>query len=428
MLSYHFLYYWVDFLQKLKYSAILNASKDRQLTECDTTLSPPLAGVRVLDLSTVVAGPFGSGQLARLGADVIRIVPPGKAVSGDPDPDLTIGLSDGFYYALQRGKRTFEIDLKSQEGKTQFLELAQQSDIVYDNFRPGVTARLGIDYMSLSAEKPDIITCSISGFGLEGPWSSVAAYDITMQALAGGMSITGNGDPAGEPVRWGVPIGDLAGSLYAVIAVLAALQERDQTGNGQMIDIALLDCQLAFNTYRVPQAFGMGAKFSSGAPRRGGAGTVPYGPFQCGDGQWLAIGVASNFWPGFCTAMSRPDLQSDPSFLTLRDRQANQADLDFVLEQMFITRTSDEWSKRLAAKGVPHGRVNTIAQAFADPSAKARGMLETITDKWGRNILVAGSPLNFENTPLSDCEAPADASADVAAIQNMLSTKKEGAR
>lgn len=376
------------------------------MTDPATTLTAPFHGIRVLDLSTVVAGPFGSGQLARLGADVIRIVPPGKARAGEPDPARDLDLTDGFYYALQRGKRCFELDLKAPDGRAAFLDLVRQSDVVYDNFRPGVTHRLGIDYLSLKAEKPEIITCSISGFGLEGPWSNVAAYDITMQALAGGMSITGNGDPEGEPVRWGVPIGDLAGSLYAVIGVLAALQERDRTGQGQMIDIALLDCQLAFNTYRVPQAFGAGAEFRSGAPRRGGAGTVPYGPFLCGDGQWLAIGVASNFWTGFCAAMSRPDLQYDPSFRTLKDRQANQADLDFVLEQAFLARSAAEWSALLATEGVPHGRINTIAQAFDDPNARARRMLETITDRWGRDVPVAASPFKFARTPLAQCPAP----------------------
>lgn len=386
----------------------------------DKCATPPLHGLRVLDLSTVVAGPFGSGQLARLGADVIRIVPPGQAHAGEPNPTRDLNLSDGFYYALQRGKRCFEIDLKAPDGRAAFIELVRQSDVVYDNFRPGVTHRLGIDYLSLKTEKPDIVTCSISGFGLEGPWSNVAAYDITMQALAGGMSITGNGDPDGEPVRWGVPIGDLAGSLYAVIAVLAAVEERDRTGQGQMIDIALLDCQLAFNTYRVPQAFGAGAEFRSGAPRRGGAGTVPYGPFQCGDGQWLAIGVASNFWNGFCAAMSRPDLQYDPSFCTLKDRQANQADLDFVLEQAFLARSAAEWSALLAAEGVPHGRINTIAQAFADPNAQARGMLESITDRWGRDVPVAASPFSYERTPLADCPAPRAPEKDFEEIGALL--------
>jgi len=246
-----------------------------------------------------------------------------------------------------------------------------------------------------------------------------------MQALAGGMSITGNGTPDGEPVRWGVPIGDLAGSLYAVIAVLAALEEQDRTGQGQMIDIALLDCQLALNTYRVPQAFGAGVEFRSGAPRRGGAGTVPYGPFLCGDGQWLAIGVASNFWAGFCAAISRPDLQYDPSFRTLKDRQANQADLDFVLEQAFLARSAAEWSALLAGKGVPHGRINTIAQAFDDPNARARGMLEHVTDRWGRDVPVSASPFKFAQTALADCPAPRAPAVDQAEIAALLGTLEE---
>lgn len=376
----------------------------------------PLDDVRILDLSTVVAGPFGSSLLAALGADVIRVVPPAAATAGEPDPDGPLRLSDGFYYALQRGKRTLALDLKQPRGRDLFLELVRTSDVVYDNFRPGVLARLGIDYPSLAQVNPKIIACSLSGYGQSGPWSKVAAYDITIQALAGAMSITGNGGADDIPCRWGVPVGDLAGSLYAAIAVLAALEERDRTGHGQMIDLALLDCQLALNTYRVPQVFGAGASFSSGMPRRGGAGTVPYGPFLCADGQWVTIGVATNFWRGFCAALKRPDLLEDAAFKTLKDRQANQGELDAILERIFATQDSATWAERLAAAGVPHGRVNTIAQAFADPQAQARGMIETIEDRWGRQIAVAASPLTFDQTRLRPRPAPADPVEDTVQI------------
>lgn len=382
----------------------------------DTEARPPLAGIRVLDLSTVVAGPFGSGLLATLGAEVIRVVPPASIRAGEPDPARPLDLSDGFHYALQRGKRTLSLDLKAEAGRALFLELVRGSDVVYDNYRPGVLARLGIDHPALAQVDPRIVSCSISGFGQEGPWSRVAAYDITVQALAGGMSITGNGGPDAIPCRWGVPVGDLAGSLYAAIAVLAALEERDRTGRGQAIDLALLDCQLALNLYRVPQTFGSGARFAAAAPRRGGAGTVPYGPFRCGDGRWLAIGVATNFWKGFCNALRRPDLLDDPAFRTLEDRQANQAELDAVLEQAFLGRDSDEWAARLAAEGVPHGRVNSVAQAFADPQAQARGMVETILDRWGRQVPVAASPLKFDRLPLAPRPAPGDPLAETRAI------------
>lgn len=368
----------------------------------------PLSGIRVLDLSTVVAGPFGSDILASLGAEVIRVVPAPETVRA---PGAPVTEADGFALALQRNKSAVALDLKSAAGKADFLRLVAGADVVYDNFRPGVTARLGIDHPALVAVNPRIICASISGYGATGPWAGVGAYDVTVQALSGAMSITGSDDPDGMPCRWGVPVGDMAGGFYAVIGILAALADRAHTGQGQAIDIALLDGQLALHTYRVPQAFGAGMTFGAPQPRRGGAGTVPYGPFLCGDGSWLVIGVASNFWRRFCTALGLEALADEPRFATLALRQANQAALEAVLEPHFLTAGAGDWQDRLIAAGVPVGKVNTLRDAFAQPQALARGMAVPLEGAPG--VLVAASPLRFVGEDPVGFAAPVAAGRDL---------------
>lgn len=372
----------------------------------------PLAGIRVLDLSTVVAGPFGSEILASLGAEVIRIDAPRPEKRKPAAPDAPVTDEDGFYYALQRNKASVALDLKSAEGKAAFLHLVAGADVVYDNFRPGVLARLGIDHAALSRINRTIVCCSISGFGSTGPWAEVGAYDVAVQALGGSMSITGTGEPGSMPCRWGVPIGDVTGAFYAVIGVLAALRERARTGRGQQIEVALLDGQLALNTYRVPQAFGAAIEFDMPSPRRGGAGTVPYGPFRCGDGAWIVIGVASNFWKAFCGVIADPRVGDDARFAKLKDRQANHAALDALLEEVFLSRTAGQWQDVLAAAGVPVGKVNTIREAFAQPQAEARGMTSHVEAADGRRVAVASSPIRFVGEQPAPQRAPVARGAD----------------
>lgn len=371
---------------------------------------PPLTGIRVLDLSTVVAGPFGSDILASLGAEVIRVVP-------EPEPARPHGgpvtEADGFRHALQRNKAAVALDLKSGAGREDFLRLVAGADVVYDNFRPGVTTRLGIDHAALSAVNPGIVCASISGFGASGPWAAVGAYDVTVQALSGAMSITGSDEPGSMPCRWGVPVGDIAGGFYAVIGILAALSDRQRTGRGQAVDISLLDGQLALNTYRVPQAFGAGMAFGAPQPRRGGAGTVPYGPFRCAEGGWLVIGVASGFWPGFCAATGLEALTTDPRFATLALRQANQAALEALIEQRLLTASASDWQERLIAAGVPVGKVNDQREAFMQPQAQARRMMAPLRGAPG--VHVAASPLHFVGEAAPGFDAPVAAGRDLPA-------------
>lgn len=384
-------------------------------TEAVTT-EAPLRGLRVLDLSTVVAGPYGTEMFGELGADVIRIEPVSAATAVAPAADAPISEPEGFLWALQKNKRAICLDLKHPQGRQLFLDLVKVSDVVWDNFRPGVTGRLGIDYPQLAAVNPKIISCSISGFGAEGPWSRVGAYDITVQALSGVMSITGNGEADSEPSRWGVPIGDIAGAIYGVIGVLAALEERASTGVGQQVDIALLDVQLALNCYRVPQVFGANMEFAPASPRKGGAGTVPYGPFRCGDGQWLAIAPSSNFWAAFCTTIGRPALATDARFRSIADRQQNQAALDTLLEEVILEKPAAEWEALLFAAQIPMGRVLDIPGAFGHPQAAARGMRIDLENDAGRRVPVAGSPLRFEGEAARTQHAPSLSGEDSSTV------------
>ncbi|WP_346908592.1 CaiB/BaiF CoA-transferase family protein [uncultured Roseibium sp.] len=375
----------------------------------------PLFGIRILDLSTVVAGPFGSDILASLGAEVIRICPPDKAQplkarkAEDPVSD-----ADGFLFALQRNKKSVCLNLKDASDKADFLKLVAGADIVYDNFRPSVTKRLGIDYDTLRHINPRIVTCSISGYGSEGPWANVGAYDVTVQALSGGMSITGSNDSEGMPCRWGVPVGDITGSFYGVIGILAALEERTRTGKGQAVEISLLDGQLALNTYRVPQAFGAGVEFGAPEPRRGGAGTVPYGPFLCRDDKWIVIGVASNFWRRFCETIGLPELIADPRFDTLAKRQENQAILEPLIEERLLSETAETWQDRLIEAGVPVGKVNSIREAFEQPQARARNMAVKMEGPGAEGVITAGTPVRFIGETAAALTAPVADGTDTA--------------
>lgn len=388
----------------------------------------PLAGVRVLDLSTVVAGPFGSEILGQLGAEVIRIDAPPQAAAplADGPAGAPVADAEGFTWALQRNKRSICLDLKSAEGRAAFLALVRRSDVVYDNFRPGVLARLGLDAAALRAINPRIVCCSISGFGADGPWATVAAYDAVVQALGGSMSITGTGAPGDIPCRLGVPIGDIGGSLYAVIGVIAALLERERSGRGAALDLSLLDVQLAMNTYRVPQAFGSGVEFGVPSPRRGGAGATPYGPFRCADGAWIVLGVASNFWPAFCEVLERNEWTVDPRFATLAARQSHQAALEALVEARLATDTARRWEERLTAAGVPAARVNQIHEAFAHPQAVARGALVEFLQPGGRVVKAAASPLRWLGEPLFPQRAPVAVGTDTGAILAILASLSGG--
>jgi crotonobetainyl-CoA:carnitine CoA-transferase CaiB-like acyl-CoA transferase len=333
--------------------------------------------------------------LSDLGADVIRVLPPDEVVAGS---GAALSMSEAFDWAVNHDKRCVALDLRSTDGRAALHRLAREADVVVENFRPGVLDRLGCGYADLVAANPDIIMCSISGFGPEGPWAKMPAYDPVVQAAAGAMDITGPALPGGPPCRWGVPIGDEAASLYGVIGILAALAVRDRDGTGQAISVSMLDCQLAISTYRVPQMFD--AHIPARADQhRGGAGTAPYGPFRGRDGRWVAIGFAQSHWVAACAAMGAPELVSDERFATEHARDANQADLDPLIAKILAGRTASEWEGIFKEVGAPAGKVNTLQEAFSHPQIQARQMIVDVRDERGRTARVAADPMGVLQAP-----------------------------
>ena len=375
----------------------------------------PLAGVRVLDLCRVVSGPFGSLLLADLGAEVIRVEEvPRSAESAVVDP-LALREDEAYTWGLSRNKHSVCLDLKTAEGRAAFYRLAAEADVVYDNFRPGVTRRLGVDRDALAAVNPSVITCSLTGFGGDGPWAQLPAYDPIVQAMCGAMNYT-RISPYGSPVRWGIPIGDLFGGIFAAIGVTAAVIHRDRTGAGQHVDVSMLDVMLALNTYRVPQALTFGQE-PAPSPFEGGQGTVPFGNFECSDG-WVAICISQRMWKDACRIFARPDLITDQRFATNLARHANREELTAILQKIFRQRPADQWQDELMAAGVVCGKVTDIAEVFTHPQILARDMAVTISDPHGRTATVAGDALKFSDT--RTWYAPRQPGADTAAVLSAI--------
>jgi crotonobetainyl-CoA:carnitine CoA-transferase CaiB-like acyl-CoA transferase len=376
-----------------------------------------LRGILVLELcGDEPSGTFGTQMLADLGATVIKIErPPQTDPAPTPEPrDGAVPADIAYMFGLNRNKRSLCIDLKDERGRALFAELVRASDVVYDNYKAGVTQRLGIDADSLRAIKPDIIACSVSGFGQTGPWSQFPAYDATVQALGGGMSITGTGKAGDPPVRWGNPIGGIAGAFYAVIGILAALRRRRVAGQGAALDIALLDAQLAMNAYRVPPAMA-GAQYAA-SPHRGGNGAMPYGPFKASDGRWFVLGITRQFWVTAAKVLGHPEWIDDPRFSTEQDRQANEAALNAVVGEAMRKHDADEWQRRFVEAGIPGAKVATIAESFDHPHVAPRDMLVSFDHPVGRHLKVAGNPVKMSAHPYKGFRHAPGLGADTQAI------------
>jgi CoA:oxalate CoA-transferase len=365
----------------------------------------PLAGIRVLDLSRVLAGPFCTMNLADLGAEVIKIEMPGR---GDDSrgyaPRIPNSHDSGYYYSVNRGKRSVTLDLRKPEGAELLCELARHADVIVENFSPGTMERFNVGYARLRAANPCVILCSISGFGQTGPMASAPAYDIVAQALGGTMSITGA--PGGEPMRCGVSIGDLAAALYAIVAVLAALRARDTTGAGQHLDIAMLDCQVAW----LEDAL---ARFSATGRVPGPIGSrhpsiTPFQPFRASDGYFVAGCGNEAIWQRFCEAIEAADLKSDPRFATNTDRTANQAELDSILARYFASNTRSHWLTRLQQSNVPCAPIATVDEVAANSHLRQRQMILHADHPDFDGLIVPGSPLKTTGESRApDTRAPA---------------------
>ena len=373
-----------------------------------------LGHIRVLDLSRVLAGPWCSQNLADLGADVIKIERPGLGDDtrawGPPyakDAEGNNTTEAAYYLAANRGKRSVTVDIASSEGQAILRELARDADVVLENYKVGQLRRYGLDYDSLKELNPDIVYCSVTGFGQDGPYAHRAGYDFLIQGMGGLMSITGERDdlPGGGPQKAGVAITDLMTGMYATVAVLAALMHRDRTGEGQHIDMALLDTQVAMLA-------NMGSNFlnSGKPPKRWGnahANIVPYQTFACADGHIIVATGNDGQYQKFVEAGNRPDLGADPRFATNPLRVQNRDVLVPLLAEMVGTRSRAEWISQLEEVGVPCGPINDLADVFDNPQVKAREIAIEMDHPAAGKVKLVRSPMKMSATPaMADLPPP----------------------
>lgn len=355
----------------------------------------PLQNIRVLDLSRVLAGPYCTMVLGDLGAQVIKVEPPEGDETRGWGPPFAGGES-AYYLCVNRNKRGMVVNLKTDEGKNILRELALKSDVLVENFRPGTLKKFGLDYAALRGLNPGLVYCSITGFGQTGPLKDMPGYDFMIQAMGGIMSVTG--EPEGEPMKVGVAVADLFAGQNAVISILAALQARNITGEGQFIDIALFDSQLGWLA-NVASNFLISGK----NPNRYGnahANIVPYQSFQARDGWFVAAVGNDRQFEAFCRIIGRPEIAVDERFSTNSARVRNRETLIPMLEPIFLEKTVSEWLSLIGGQ-FPCGPINDLEQVFSMPHVQERGMLVRMEHPTIGSLPQVGSPLKMEGTPVA---------------------------
>lgn len=375
-------------------------------------MSGSLSHLRVLDLSRILAGPWASQVLGDLGAEVIKIERPGSGDDtrswGPPYLQGAEGSAElsAYFLAANRNKQSLAIDITHPEGQELVRKLVVESDVVLENFKVGGLKRYGLDYDSLKRINPKLIYCSITGFGLDGPYANRPGYDFLIQAMGGLMSITGqpDGEPGGGPMKVGVALTDIVTGLYATIGVLAALSHRDRTGEGQHVETALLDVQVACLANQAMNYLTTGK-----APTRMGnahPNIVPYQNFPTADGDMvLTVGNDQQF-ARLCKVLGHPEWASDERFATNRERVANRKELIPRLRQATVMRSTREWVEIMESSGVPCGPVNTLDEVFDDPQVLARGMKQTIVHPDLGDVPIVGNPIKLKLTPVTYRTAP----------------------
>ena len=357
------------------------------------TSARALEGLRVLDVTQVMAGPFCAMLLADLGADVIKVEPP----AGDSTREMpgAVGTDSPSFNAVNRGKRSIVLNLKSGDGRDAFLRLARTADILIENYRPGVMASLGLGYETLAAANPRLIYASISGYGQTGPSREKGGFDLIAQGVSGIMSVTGNAD--GPPVKCGVPLTDLAAGLFAVVGILAAVESRHRTGRGQQVDTSLVDAGVALSVWEATEYFsGGGVPTALGSAHRMNA---PYQAIRCADG-YVTVGANTDrLFQRLCGVLGLPEWADEPDFANNSSRVRNRTKLATLIESVMIGEPCRHWLSLLDAADIPCGPINDYAHVFADPQVAARDMvLETDHPVLGR-LRTLGSPIKLSATP-----------------------------
>ncbi|HMH68993.1 MAG TPA: CaiB/BaiF CoA-transferase family protein [Pinirhizobacter sp.] len=381
----------------------------------------PLSDVKILDFTRVLSGPFATLTLADQGAEIIKIESPRGGDDTRHFPPFRGELSH-YFTALNRNKKSIVLDLATEEGRGIARDLARHCDVVVENFRPGVMEQMGLGYEALSAQNPSLVYCAISGFGAEGPFRDRPAFDIVVQALSGVISV--NAEPGETVTKLGLPMGDMIGGINGAIGILTALHERSRTGKGSFVDISMLDgmtgllgylAQIFFVTGKSPPPVG------SSHPN-----IVPYGSFPTADGRMIIACLTSNFWQNLTRAIEREDLLQDERFKEYAGRLAHRDEIDAIVQERTVLRTTAEWEARFAQFDVPHAPVLSVGEALRQPNTLARGMVGTAHHPQLGEIEMVRSPIRFagvERTPLQVPRALGQDTAEV--LASMLGLDEE---
>lgn len=370
----------------------------------------PLEGTRVVEFCEVAAGPFCAMLLADMGADVIKV----ERQSGDAMrswPPLTENFSENFA-SINRNKRSICLNLKDEIDIAHARQLIEHADVVVENFRPGVMNRLGLGYEEMAEANPGLIYCSISAFGQSGPRSTQGGFDLTMQAMAGVMSVTG--EPGGNPVKCGLPLCDFVSGLYGAFGIASALTARNQTGKGQHIDVAMLGATLAVGALQTSEFFGTGRdpeRLGSAHPRN-----APYQAFAAQDGHFGMAAGNNNLWGLVCKVVGRPSLETDERFTDPANRAANQVELRVILEEIFETKPVHHWLEAFADAGVPASPINSYSDALRDPQVEHMGWVQPLTMPNGSETSTFGPALRINGETIAIRTPPPALGADTAEI------------
>ncbi|GGC08187.1 CoA transferase [Novosphingobium endophyticum] len=369
----------------------------------ETVWKGPLAGVRVLDFTRVLAGPAASLALADLGAEVFKIEPPGTGDETRTFPPMRDGESH-YYLAVNRGKKSIVVDLKTEEGVALVKDLAAKCDVLVENYRPGVMDRLGLGYETMKAINPRLIYCSISGYGQTGPLKDRPSFDIVLQAMSGALSMNGESD--GLPTKLGIPLGDLVGGINGPIGILSALYERERTGVGRHIDVSLMDGLMGMLGYIAQLAF-----FTGTDPQRVGSqhpNLVPYGIFPASDGSIVVACLTPGFWSRICRSIERPELIEDTRYDTLEKRRDARDEVNAIVSAFTERHTVDELVEIFTAHEVPHAPILGVLEALSQPQAVERQMVVE-----AEHAALGAIPIVNRSIRFTDAEQPAPAAPPV---------------